>query len=50
MPTMVIGFRWGLAVNIPANHIFIHGRFGMPKLAASAVAWPLPSCSGAMLL
>lgn len=31
MPTMVIGFI-GLAVNIPANYIFIHGLFGMPKL------------------
>ncbi|MDM5131366.1 MATE family efflux transporter [Aeromonas piscicola] len=47
MPTMVIGFV-GLAVNIPANTIFIHGLFGMPKLggvgcgvATAIVLWAM---------
>ncbi|WP_421189847.1 MATE family efflux transporter [Aeromonas sanarellii] len=47
MPTMVIGFV-GLAVNIPANYIFIHGYFGMPKLggvgcgvATAIVLWAM---------
>ncbi|MGL4716704.1 MAG: MATE family efflux transporter, partial [Aeromonas sp.] len=47
MPTMVIGFV-GLAVNIPANYIFIHGHFGMPKLggvgcgvATTIVLWAM---------
>ncbi|RJG38598.1 MATE family efflux transporter [Motilimonas pumila] len=31
VPSMVIGFV-GLAVNIPANYIFIFGKFGMPAL------------------
>ncbi|HAU4927584.1 MATE family efflux transporter [Aeromonas hydrophila] len=47
MPTMVIGFV-GLAVNIPANYVFIHGHFGMPKLggvgcgvATAIVLWAM---------
>lgn len=47
LPTMVIGFV-GLAVNIPANYIFIHGHFGMPKLggvgcgvATAIVLWAM---------
>ncbi|MGL5303275.1 MAG: MATE family efflux transporter, partial [Aeromonas sp.] len=47
IPTMVIGFV-GLAVNIPANYIFIHGHFGMPKLggvgcgvATAIVLWAM---------
>ncbi|MGL5324826.1 MAG: MATE family efflux transporter [Aeromonas sp.] len=47
MPTMVIGFV-GLAVNIPANTIFIHGHFGMPALggvgcgvATAIVLWAM---------
>ncbi|MGO4998981.1 MATE family efflux transporter [Oceanisphaera sp. W20_SRM_FM3] len=31
LPTMVIGFI-GLAVNVPANYILIHGHFGFPAL------------------
>lgn len=31
LPTMVIGFI-GLAVNVPANYILIHGKFGLPAL------------------
>lgn len=31
LPTMVIGFI-GLAVNVPANYILIHGKFGFPAL------------------
>ena len=31
LPTMVIGFI-GLAVNVPANYILIHGHFGLPAL------------------
>ncbi len=31
VPSMLIGFV-GLAVNIPANYIFIFGKFGMPAL------------------
>lgn len=47
IPTMVIGFV-GLAVNIPANWIFIHGLLGMPKLggvgcgvATAIVLWAM---------
>lgn len=45
LPTMIIGFI-GLAINIPANYIFIYGKFGMPALggagcgiATSIVFW-----------
>jgi multidrug resistance protein, MATE family len=31
MPTMLIGFI-GLAVNVPANYILIHGKLGLPAL------------------
>ncbi|QYJ77078.1 MATE family efflux transporter [Shewanella sp. FJAT-52076] len=34
LPTMVIGFV-GLAVNIPANYIFIYGHFGMPAMGGA---------------
>ncbi|QYJ77421.1 MATE family efflux transporter [Shewanella acanthi] len=34
MPTMIIGFV-GLAVNIPANYIFIYGHFGVPALGGA---------------
>ncbi len=34
LPAMVIGFV-GLAVNIPANLIFIHGYFGMPAMGGA---------------
>nr|WP_319018119.1 MATE family efflux transporter [Gallaecimonas mangrovi] len=34
IPTMVIGFL-GLLVNIPANYVFIHGLFGLPKLGGA---------------
>lgn len=34
LPTMVIGFV-GLAVNVPANYIFIYGHFGMPALGGA---------------
>ncbi|MBR9727903.1 MATE family efflux transporter [Shewanella intestini] len=34
MPPMIIGFV-GLAVNIPANYIFIYGKFGMPALGGA---------------
>lgn len=47
LPTMVIGFV-GLAVNIPANYVFIHGHFGMPRLggvgcgvATAIVLWAM---------
>ncbi|GHA09331.1 MATE family efflux transporter [Oceanisphaera arctica] len=47
MPTMVIGFI-GLAVNIPANYILIHGKLGMPALggvgcgyASALVFWAM---------
>ncbi|MBT1445463.1 MATE family efflux transporter [Shewanella sp. JM162201] len=47
LPTMVIGFV-GLAVNIPANYIFIYGHFGMPAmggagcgLATALVFWAM---------
>jgi multidrug resistance protein, MATE family len=47
MPTMVIGFI-GLAVNIPANYIFIYGELGMPAMggagcgvATSLVFWAM---------
>ncbi|MCL2919210.1 MATE family efflux transporter [Shewanella litorisediminis] len=34
LPTMVIGFV-GLAVNIPANYIFIYGHFGVPAMGGA---------------
>ncbi|QQX78334.1 MATE family efflux transporter [Shewanella sp. KX20019] len=34
LPTMVIGFV-GLAVNIPANYIFIYGHFGIPAMGGA---------------
>jgi MATE family multidrug resistance protein len=34
LPTMVIGFV-GLAVNIPANYIFIYGGFGIPAMGGA---------------
>ncbi len=34
LPTMIIGFV-GLAVNIPANYVFIYGHFGMPALGGA---------------
>lgn len=34
MPTMVIGFV-GLAVNIPANYVFIYGGFGIPAMGGA---------------
>ncbi|WP_299570686.1 MATE family efflux transporter [uncultured Shewanella sp.] len=34
MPTMIIGFV-GLAVNIPANYIFIYGHFGVPAMGGA---------------
>nr|WP_204794610.1 MATE family efflux transporter [Oceanisphaera litoralis] len=47
LPTMVIGFI-GLAVNIPANYILIHGKLGMPALggvgcgyASALVFWAM---------
>ncbi len=47
LPTMVIGFV-GLAVNIPANYIFIYGHFDMPAmggagcgLATALVFWAM---------
>lgn len=33
-PTMIIGFV-GLAINIPANYIFIYGKFGLPVMGAA---------------
>ncbi|MEC4725196.1 MATE family efflux transporter [Shewanella sp. D64] len=47
LPTMVIGFV-GLAVNIPANYVFIYGHLGMPAmggagcgLATALVFWAM---------
>ena len=34
LPTMIIGFV-GLAVNIPANYVFIYGHLGMPALGGA---------------
>ncbi|MCG9696631.1 MATE family efflux transporter [Shewanella sp. Isolate11] len=34
LPTMIIGFV-GLAVNIPANYIFIYGHLGMPAMGGA---------------
>ncbi|TKB50467.1 MATE family efflux transporter [Ferrimonas sediminicola] len=34
LPSMVIGFV-GLAINIPANYIFIYGHFGMPAMGGA---------------
>ncbi len=47
LPTMVIGFI-GLAINVPANYILIHGKLGMPALggvgcgyASALVFWAM---------
>lgn len=47
MPAMIIGFV-GLAVNIPANYVFIYGHFGLPAMggagcgvATSLVFWAM---------
>ncbi|MGZ9898536.1 MATE family efflux transporter [Shewanella gaetbuli] len=34
LPTMIIGFV-GLAVNIPANYLFIYGGFGIPAMGGA---------------
>lgn len=34
LPTMIIGFV-GLAVNIPANYIFIYGKLGVPAMGGA---------------
>ncbi|MBY5920485.1 MATE family efflux transporter [Ferrimonas balearica] len=34
LPSMIIGFV-GLAINIPANYIFIYGHFGMPAMGGA---------------
>ncbi|WP_019933660.1 MATE family efflux transporter [Oceanimonas smirnovii] len=46
-PTMVIGFI-GLAINVPANYILIHGKLGFPQLggvgcgyASALVFWAM---------
>lgn len=53
LPTMFIGFI-GLMINIPANYIFIHGKFGLPALggvgcgvASALVFWAM---AGSMLI
>lgn len=47
LPTMVIGFI-GLAVNVPANYVLIHGKLGLPALggvgcgyASALVFWAM---------
>ncbi|HAS21960.1 MAG TPA: MATE family efflux transporter, partial [Idiomarina loihiensis] len=34
MPSLIIGFI-GLLINIPANYIFVYGKFGMPELGGA---------------
>ncbi|QSX38918.1 MATE family efflux transporter [Shewanella sedimentimangrovi] len=49
LPTMVIGFV-GLAVNIPANYIFIYGKFGMPAMGGAGCGVATALVFWAMLL
>lgn len=37
-PTMIISIL-GLLINIPANYIFIYGKFGMPALGGAGCGW-----------
>ncbi|MCT8986607.1 MATE family efflux transporter [Shewanella phaeophyticola] len=49
MPTMVIGFI-GLAVNIPANYVFIYGGFGIPAMGGAGCGVATAIVFWAMLL
>lgn len=49
LPTMIIGFV-GLAVNIPANYIFINGHFGMPAMGGAGCGVATALVFWAMLL
>ncbi|TKD45475.1 MATE family efflux transporter [Azotobacter chroococcum] len=37
-PSMLIGIA-GLLLNIPANYIFIHGKFGLPAMGGVGCGW-----------
>lgn len=37
-PSMVIGLL-GLAINIPANYVFIHGKLGLPAMGGVGCGW-----------
>lgn len=49
LPTMVIGFV-GLAVNIPANYIFIYGGFGIPAMGGAGCGVATAMVFWAMLI
>ncbi|MBR9858714.1 MAG: MATE family efflux transporter [Gammaproteobacteria bacterium] len=49
LPTMVIGFI-GLAINVPANYILIHGKLGMPALGGVGCGYASALVFWAMLI
>ena len=49
LPTMVIGFI-GLAVNVPANYVLIHGKLGLPALGGVGCGYASALVFWAMLL
>ncbi|MCC4264664.1 MATE family efflux transporter [Oceanimonas baumannii] len=48
-PTMVIGFI-GLGINVPANYVLIHGKFGLPQLGGVGCGYASALVFWAMLI
>ncbi len=48
-PTMIIGFI-GLAVNVPANYVLIHGKLGLPQLGGVGCGYASALVFWAMLI
>ncbi|MES2820087.1 MAG: MATE family efflux transporter [Pseudomonadota bacterium] len=48
-PSMVLGIA-GLLINIPANYIFIYGKFGLPAMGGVGCGWATALVMWCMLL
>lgn len=48
-PSMVLGLL-GLLLNIPANYIFIYGKFGLPAMGGVGCGWATALVMGFMML
>ena len=48
-PAMVLGIL-GLLLNIPANYIFIYGKFGLPAMGGVGCGWATALVMGFMLI
>ncbi len=48
-PSMLIGIA-GLLLNIPANYVFIHGKFGLPAMGGAGCGWATALVMAFMLL